>query len=68
MRGYIEIIPGWDAANLFAVMDWSASGDSGWGAGTFKTRAEAANFAVSYATANNRELPTAEILPFRGAA
>ena len=53
---YVEIVPGWDAANLFAVMDWSTSGDSGWCAGTYKTRGEAVRFAVAYAKAHNREL------------
>ena len=65
---YVEIIPNWDAANLFAVMDWSTSGDSGWCAGTYKTRGEAVRFAVAYAKANNREMLSAEILPFPGAA
>jgi len=65
---YVEIIPNWDAANLFAVMDWSTSGDSGWCAGTFETRAAAARFAVAYAKAHNREMLSAEILPFPGAA
>jgi len=49
-------------------MDWSTSGDSGWCAGTFETRAAAARFAVAYAKAHNREMLSAEILPFPGAA
>lgn len=68
MRGYIEIIAGWDDAHSFAVMDWSESGDSGWCAGAFLSRAEAADFAVSYSKANDRHLPCAEIIPFRKAA
>jgi len=64
--GYIEIVPGWGAANLFAVMDWSTSGDSGWCAGTYATRAAAVRFAAAYAKAHNRELLSAEILHFRG--
>lgn len=61
VRGYLEILPGWDALNQFAVMDWTASGDSGWMAGAFKTRREAVVFAIRYARENNRELPTATV-------
>ena len=64
MTGYVEIIPGWDAANPFAVMDWSASGDSGWCAGGFNLRDQAVNFAQSYAAQNGKALHNAEIIAF----
>ena len=66
MSGYIEIIPGWDSANPFAVMDWAANGDSGWCAGSFRTRPEAVKFAQSYSAETGREIITAVILPFSG--
>lgn len=63
VRGFVEILPG-DALNPFSVMDWSASGDSGWLAGTFRTRREAVIFAVRYARENCRDLPSAKVVPF----
>ena len=64
MTGYVEIIPGWDAENSFAVMDWSASGDSGWCAAVFDRRDLAIQFAQRFAVQNARELHEAEIIAF----
>ena len=60
----MEIITGWDAVNLFAVMDWSESGDSGWMAGAFVLRSDAVTFAQQYARDNRRYLHCADVVPF----
>ena len=64
VRGSVEIMDGWDALHAFAVMDWSASGDSGYVVGGFKTRREAVTAAIRHARRYGRELPSATVIPF----
>lgn len=63
VRGYVEIVEGWDAFHDFAVMDWSESGDSGCIVGSFGTRREAVTCAIRHARQFGRELPSAKIIP-----
>lgn len=63
VRGSVEILEGWDPLHAFAVMDWSASGDSGWVVGAFRTRREAVTCALRHARQYDRELPSADIIP-----
>ena len=69
MRGYVDIIAGWDDRHRFAVMDRNASGDAGWVVEAFPNRRDAFDCAACYAKDFDKRLHTARILAFpaRGA-
>lgn len=69
-RGWVEIYEqektAQAGATAFDVYDWSEHHDSAAVVHTCNCHREAVSFAKAYASANNRRMPTAELVDFPG--
>lgn len=68
MSGDIEIIPGWDRDNAFAVMIWDHCRDAGYLARAFPNRQRAIDFAEGMAEASTLTLHSADVVALKGGA